>query len=335
MVQDNGLMDLSRRRFLKKSAIFGVGAGLDFSSIPHFGNSLIRIGIIGLDTSHAVAFTGLFNAENPKKEFEGFKVVSAFPYGSRKISSSMKRIPEYTQAVQRMGVRIANSIEELLEEIDVVLLETNDGTLHLEQTRKVFKANKPLFIDKPVAANYNEVKTIYSEAKDRGIPVFSSSSLRYQQKVNAVRNEKAIGKIIGCDTFSPAGIEPNHSDLFWYGIHGVEMLFTVMGPGCESVRRIYSHDADIVVGKWADGRIGTFRGMRTGVHEYGGTAFGTAGNLTLGSFDGYEALAMQIARFFRTHISPVDYTETLEIYAFMDAADKSKKQGGAEVLCLI
>lgn len=328
-------MDLTRRGFLKKSAIFGMGAGLDLSSIPHFGNASIRIGIIGLDTSHSVAFTKLFNAENPLKEFEGFKVVSAYPYGSRQISSSMKRIPEYTLAVKGMGVRIANSIEELLGEIDVVLLETNDGALHLEQARKVFKAHKPLFIDKPVAANYKDVKAIYSEARESGVPLFSASSLRYQQNVHAIRNENILGKIIGCDTFSPAEIEPGHSDLFWYGIHGVEMLFTVMGPGCESVKRIYSHDADIVVGKWADGRIGTFRGMRTGVHDYGGTAFGTRGNLTLGSFDGYEALAKQIASFFRSKVSPVDYKETLEIYAFMNAADKSKKQGGTEVLCLI
>lgn len=327
-------MDISRRGFLKKSAIFGVGAGLDLSSILAFTGPPIRIGIIGLDTSHAVAFTGLFNARKPKKDFEGFKVVSAFPFGSRNIPSSVKRIPEYTQAVRDMGVTIANSIDELLEEVDVVLLETNDGKLHLEQARKVFKANKPLFIDKPVAASYKDVKMIYAEAGEKGIPVFSSSALRYQQKVNAVRNEKAIGKIIGCDTFSPAGIEPGHSDLFWYGIHGVEMLFTVMGPGCKSVQRIYSPDADIVIGKWADGRIGTFRGTRTGIHDYGGTAFGTEGNLDLGSFDGYEGLAKQIARFFRTQISPVDYTETLEIYAFMHAADLSKQQGGAEVLCM-
>lgn len=327
--------DSSRRTFLKKSAIVGLGAGLDLSSALSFDNTEIRIGIIGLDTSHSIAFTKLFNANQPLEGFAGFKVVSAFPFGSKTISSSLERIPKYTKEIQEWGVSIADSIDELLGKVDVVLLETNDGTLHLEQARKVFKANKPLFIDKPVAAQYNEVKQIFVEANELGVPIFSASSLRYQQIVNSVRVENKIGKIIGCETFSPAEIEPLHSDLFWYGIHGVEMLFTVMGTGCKTVQRIYSPDVDVVIGKWADGRIGTFRGIRKGFHGYGGTAYGTEGNSYLGSFDGYEGLALNIAKFFRTKISPVNYKETLEIYAFMEAANESKRRGGSEVLVTI
>ncbi|WP_192350569.1 Gfo/Idh/MocA family protein [Algoriphagus sp. Y33] len=328
-------MHFSRRTFLKKSAVLGVGASINFSAALPFEENPIRIGIIGLDTSHAVAFTKLFNATTPKKEFEGFSVVSAYPFGSRDIPSSAERIPGYSEAVREWGVTIANSIEELLEEVDVVLLETNDGTMHLEQARKVFKAKKPVFIDKPVAARYDDVKKIYEEATDQGIPIFSASSLRYQSNVNAVRNEDKIGTVLGCDAFSPAETEPSHTDLFWYGIHGVEILFSIMGAGCKSVQRIASPEVDLVVGKWHDGRIGTFRGMRNGIHDYGGTAFGTEGNLNLGSFDGYEGLAKEIANFFRTKISPVDYKETLEIYAFMEAADLSKRKEGVEVLCRI
>jgi hypothetical protein len=172
---------------------------------------------------------------------------------------------------------------------------------------------------------------IYKEAEAAGVPMFSSSSLRYQKNVHAVRHENKIGKILACDAFSPATMEPSHPDLFWYGIHGVEILFTAMGPGCVSVTRFSTPDADVVVGTWKDGRIGTFRGMRSGKHDYGGTAFGTDGNLFFGQYEGYEPLAFQIADFFRTNKSPIDPQETLEIYAFMEAADESKRREGERV----
>jgi predicted dehydrogenase len=327
-------MKLNRRSFIKETA--SLGAALTLSSIPFSleadpKSSLIKIGIIGLDTSHSPAFTKLFNAENPRPELAGFKVVSAYPHGSRTIKSSFDRIPAYIDEVKGQGVEIADSIEAMLDKVDVVLLETNDGNPRLEQARKVFAAGKPFFIDKPVAASFKDTQTIYHEAQAAGVPIFSASSLRYMSNAQAVRYDKKIGNVVGCEAFSPAVLEPSHPDLFWYGIHGVEILFTVMGTGCETVTRFTSADTDVVVGQWKDGRIGTFRGTRAGKHEYGGTAFGTEGNLVLGQYEGYEPLAVQIAEFFKTKKSPVDAAETLEIYAFMEAADESKRRGGAKV----
>lgn len=327
-------MKLNRRRFVQSSVALGVATGLgtmpfNLSAKPK--ETTIKIGIIGLDTSHSPAFTKLFNAPNPKPELAGFQVVAAYPYGSRDIESSYKRIPEYTQQVQELGVRIVDSIEALLEAVDVVLLETNDGKPRLEQAREVIRAKKPFFIDKPVAANLADTLRIYQEARTAGVPIFSASSLRYLRNAQAVRNEGKIGKVLACDAFSPATLETGHTDLFWYGIHGVEILYTVMGPGCESVTRFSTADQEVVVGTWGDGRTGTFRGMRSGKHDYGGIAFGSEGNLVLGSYEGYEPLVLKIAEFFKTGKSPVEDAETLEIYAFMEAADDSKRKGGEKV----
>jgi predicted dehydrogenase len=324
----------TRRKFIKQSAMTGLALGLNSAPFAIQAQSLddkIRIGIIGLDTSHAPAFTKLFNSENPLPSLAGFKVVAALPQGSADIKSSVDRIPEYIKQVQQQGVEVVGSIKKLLSMVEVVLLETNDGRPHLDQAREVFKAGKPVFIDKPVAGSLKDAVAIFKEANERNIPMFSSSSLRYMKNVSAVGYENKIGQVLGADAFSPATLEPNHPDLFWYGIHGVEVLFTVMGIGCESVTRFQTPDADVVVGKWKDGRLGTFRGTRRGKHEYGGTAYGTDGNLTLGPFDGYEALAIKIAEFFKSKMAPVDARETLEIYAFMEAADESKRNGGAAV----
>lgn len=324
---------MKRREFVRQSMTAGAAFGLS-TSLPlnaMIQASPVKVGIVGLDTSHAPAFAKIFNSENPPPEFRGLKVVAAYPKGSADIESSASRIPKYTEEVRGYGVEISASIADMLKLVDVVLLETNDGRPRKEQAFEILKAKKPMFIDKPVAASLTDVVAIYDKARELKVPVFSTSSLRYLPAAQAVRYEDKIGKVLAADAFSPATLEPHHPDLFWYGIHGVEILFTVMGPGCETVSRYTTNNMDVVVGQWSDGRIGTFRGTREGKHEYGGTAFGTTGNLALGPFDGYEGLAKKIAAFFLTKQTPVDEKETLEVYAFMQAADESKARGGAKV----
>jgi predicted dehydrogenase len=291
----------------------------------------VRIGIIGLDTSHAVAFAKEFNGDDAPGELRGMRVVAAYPQGSADIESSVSRVPEYTLAVRGMGVAIVDSIDQLVAQVDAVLLESNDGRPHLEQALPVMKARKRMFIDKPVAGSLTDAVAIYLAAEHFQSPVFSSSSLRYVTAAQQAR-QGAVGDVIGCDAFSPCSLEPTHPDLYWYGIHGVELLFTVMGPGCQQVRRVAMPGTDVVLGTWQGGRVGTFRGIRPpAYHDYGGTVFGTTGTKYLGTFEGYRPLVLQIGEFFRTGEPPVTRDETLEIYAFMTAADESKQQDGAAV----
>ena len=290
----------------------------------------LRVGIIGLDTSHVPAFTKAFNKEPADPEMQNCRVVAAYPFGSRTIESSYERIPKYTADVKELGLEVVDSIDQLLGQVDCVLLETNDGKPHLEQALQVFRAGKPVFIDKPVASNLSEVVAIYRAAEHYGVPVFSSSSLRYTDGAQAIRGGK-IGRVLGCDAYSPCSTEPSHTDLFWYGIHGCESLFTCMGVGCQSVSHTSTKDFELAVGKWRDGRIGSFRGVRAGKRGYGGTAFGEDGVQQIGTYGGYRPLVVQIAKFFRTREAPVDPVETIELYAFMEAASVSKQRGGVPV----
>lgn len=299
-------------------------------SADAYAQDIKRIGVIGLDTSHSIAFTKLFNENPDDEELAGFRVVAAYPYGSRNIESSTRRIPGYIEDIKLLGVEIVDSIEELLERVDVVLLETNDGHPHLEQALKVFQAGKPVFIDKPIAASLVDAVKIFEAAARFQVPVFSSSSLRFMKHAQEIRNG-AIGNVLGAESYSPAELEPTHPDLFWYGVHGVETLFTLMGTGCQEVQRISTPDTDIVIGLWEGGRIGTFRGTRSGSSGYGGRAFGEEGIMDAGPYEGYRPLVVEIARFFRTGVAPVEAAETLEIFAFMAAADESKRQGGSRV----
>ena len=239
---------------------------------------IIKIGMIGLDTSHCLAFAKIFNDEKSVGHVPGFRVTVVYPKGSPDIPSSISRVPEYTIEIAKQGVKVVESLDELVEQVDAVLLETNDGRPHLEQVIPALKAGKPVFIDKPIAGSLTDTVAIFELSRHFKTPLFSSSSLRFASGAQALRNGK-IGEITGCDAYSPCSLEATHPDLFWYGIHGVETLFTVMGAGCESVSRTATADFDLVAGQWKGGRIGTFRGIRKGGSGYGGTAFGTKSRL--------------------------------------------------------
>lgn len=304
--------------------------GVASAANPTPETKTMRIGIIGLDTSHAVAFTKLLNAETPPPALSGCRVVAAYPRGSADIESSVSRIPGYTEDVKKLGVEIVDSIDALIERVDAVLLETNDGRPHLEQVLPVLRAHKPVFVDKPIAASLEDGIAIQEAARHYHTPLFSASSLRFLGQAREVRRGE-YGTVVGCDTYSPCSLEPTHPDLYWYGIHGVEALFAVMGPGCRTVSRVSTPDFEFVTGVWEEGRIGTFRGLRAGARGYGGVAYTEKNVVPLGPYPGYQPLVESIVHFFKTGEPPVTSEETLAIYAFMSAADESKRLGGASV----
>jgi len=296
-----------RRRFMRDAGMAGMAIGLtSWSSAANASTTMMdsgRIGIIGLDTSHSIAFTKALNTGNPPDKYRGFRIVAAYPNGSADIESSTKRIPGYIEDVKKMGVEIVDSIADLLKKVDFVLLETNDGRPHLQQALEVMKAGKPLFIDKPVAGTLTDAIALYSLSEKLKVPFFSSSSLRYMESAQEAASGK-VGKILGADCFSPA---------------------------TQSLTRTQTEGTDVAVGVWEDGRIGTFRGTRTGKHEYGGTAYGEKGPITLGPYKGYDNLLDRIIAFFKTGNLPITPKETLEIYTFMEAADESKRKGGKSI----
>ena len=294
---------------------------------------LIRIGIIGCDTSHVPAFTGLFNDPKNEGDLAGFKVVAAFPGGSNDIKDSYGRVEGFTKQIkEKWGVEIVGSIDELVSKVDVVLLESVDGRPHLAQATPVLKAKKKVFIDKPIAGSLADTLKLFALSKETGTPLFSSSSLRFYPNFRNLKKETKAGNILGCLVYAPCSLEEHHPDLFWYGIHGVETLYTIMGTGCKTVARTYTKDTDVVTGTWEDGRVATFRGIRGGKSGYGAMVFGDKGITPVESGGGtYKPLVVEIAKFFRTGVAPVAAEETIEMFAFMEAADESKRQGGAPV----
>ena len=291
----------------------------------------LRLGLIGLDTSHVIAFTSRFNEPDNPNYVPGGRVIAAFKGGSEDIQSSHTRVEGYTKTlVEKYGVKIYDDIKQLCENVDAILLTSLDGRPHLSQIRPVIEAKIPVFVDKPVAGTLKDAVEIYRLAQEAKVPCFSSSSLRWYPGVVDVAKAN-VGQLISALSYGPAPSEPHHPDLFWYGIHPTEALFTVMGSGCQTVTRTSTDDTVVVTGVWKGGKVGTLHGLAKGRFGYKVTAFGTEAIAEQNRGGDYTPMLREIIKFFKTGKPPVSSETTLEIYAFMEAADESKRRGGVPV----
>jgi hypothetical protein len=287
----------------------------------------LRLGIVGTDTSHVIGFATAYNDPSSPDHVPGARIVAAFRGGSQDIPASRDRIDGFTRQLQeKFGVEIVASIAELCRRVDGVLLTSNDGRIHLTQAREIIAARKPLFIDKPLASTLEDAREIARLAKAAGVPWFSTSTLRY-----AVTGLKAAD-LSGVEVWGPGPLEEHHHlDLSWYAIHEAEMLFTLLGTGCEEVTRVESADASVVACRWKDGRIGTMRALRP-YSDYGAILFRKTEKNQTSETRAIRATTVELdrdlVRFFTSGIPPVPNEDTLELIAFLDAAQRSKEAGG-------
>ncbi len=289
----------------------------------------LRAGMVGLDTSHVTGFVSIFNGAKDG-ELTELKIVAGYP-GGTDFPPSKDRVAKFTETLRGKGVEIVDTIPALLDKVDVVLLESVDGRIHLQEAREIFQSGKPVFIDKPLAGSLADAIAIAELAKQHHVPWFTSSSIRFAPELRKALGNAEVGDIIGASTWGPCSYQEGTPDMFFYGIHGIEALFTLMGRGCETVTRTKGPANDQVTGVWQGGRIGTYRGLVKGKEEFGAVTFGTKGIITSGKETGYEPLCREIVKFFKSGTPPVSAEESIEIFTFMEAADESQRQGGKPV----
>ena len=296
---------------------------------PRWATRDLRAGIIGTDTSHVPQFTKIFHSHPEWR----VRIVAAFKGGSPDLPLSAKRVEGFARTIQQEhGVELVESIDALLAKVDVVLLTSVDGRPHLAQVTPVFKAGKRVFIDKPLAASLVDVHRIVRLSKDTGTPFFSASSVRFHSEIPGMRENAGAGEVQKVQASYLLNKLEFHPDLFYYGIHGVEALYAVMGRGCVGVSRKIEHDRDVSTCTWKDGRVGVYYGMLAADPKQPLlTVSGTGGTTTTSRMGGSEELVRTIAEFFHTGRSPVDVAETVEVFEFMTAAELSKERNGAEV----
>jgi len=208
------------------------------------------------------------------------------------------------------------------------MLESVDGRPHLEQAKPVIKARRPLYIDKPMAGSLKDALEIFpsGEASRRAGVQCLVTPLRQD---DSGRPARFHWQSPACGNLQPLSPGKNPSRPFLVRHSRRRIAFHRDGHGLR--QRQARHDqrrTDRGHRNWKGGRLGVYRENPKG---YDGTAKGEKGESTVGTYDGYHPLVAEAVKFFRTGIAPVPPEETIEILAFMEAADESKRQGGAEV----
>ncbi|WZO99016.1 Gfo/Idh/MocA family oxidoreductase [Isosphaeraceae bacterium EP7] len=294
---------------------------------------MIRLGMIDFDTSHVVEFTKRINHIDIAEDqwVEGAKVVAGVPGVSLIMP---ERVPGYTAAMKKYGIEILDDPAQLFGKIDAVMIEANDGSVHRERAMPFIERGIPVFVDKPFACSVDDARTMLRAAMEKHVPLMSCSSLRYAAGLADARAGKGpAGDLLGAFTYGPAPLHPRNPGLFHYGIHPVELLFTLMGTGCTKVNCTFTEGAEVATGVWSDGRVAGIRGIRAGKQDYGFTMFGAKGVVTQGidTKYGYRDMLKAVITMFETKESPIDPRETLEIVAFIEAAKASADAGGASI----
>ena len=299
-------------------------------------NTPLKLGIIGLDTSHVLVFSDTFNNPASKQALKGARVTVAWPGGSPDIESSISRVPGYTAELRdKFGVTIVDSPEAVAQACDAILLTSLDGRTHPGQFARIAPFGKPVFMDKPFAVSTADARQMFATAQKHGVRLFSSSSLRFTEALVKVVTPATKAQVVGADFCGAAAHEKTNPGLFWYGIHAVEMLYTTMGRGCRSVCCVSNANHDLATGVWADGRIGTVRGTRTGNYEMHGIVHfeknSVPVNIQTQVKPFYASLTEAFLAFFQGGATPIDPEETIEIIRFNEAANESSAHGGKEV----
>ncbi|MEF3306969.1 Gfo/Idh/MocA family protein [Paenibacillus sp. GYB003] len=295
-------------------------------------SNALKIGIIGLDTSHVTAFTQLLNDSAHTYHVPGGKVVVAYPGGSPDFELSISRVQGFTDKLRdEYGVQIVDSVEQVAQQSDAILLESVDGRVHLEQFAKIAPYGKPVFIDKPLAVTSEHAKQIAELAAKHGVAVMSTSALRFAEGLTEVLASGEKGAIIGADAYGPMAIQPTQPGYFWYGIHSVEMVFAVLGKDCVDVTVTTNDDHDVIVGRWADGRIATVRGNRKGNNSFGAVVHREKGSQFVDVYSHpkpyYASLLERIVPMFKGEGAAIDFAETIAVIRFIEAANESRING--------
>ena len=292
----------------------------------------LKIGMVGLDTSHCEAFAKILHDESYEYHLPGARIVGVYPGGSAQFTKSRERVQGFTDTLQKgYGATRYDDLATLAAAVDAIFLESVDGRQHAEQFAQL-AVGKPIFIDKPLTTSTADARALIAKAQATGTPVMSCSSLRYASGIADLVG--AEEKVLTAEAFGPAVLLDDFPGLFWYGIHSAEVLNLLMGTGCQQVQCVERAEQDMVIGDWGDGRVGILRGTRAGAGQFGcvvHTDKTVKASIAQATPPYYYLMLQAVLPFFHSGHSPIALADTYEIVAFLEAAEQSRAHGGTPV----
>lgn len=291
----------------------------------------IKIGMVGLDTSHSVAFTRCLQAPDcaPEQHVSGARVVACMRFETP--FQGKEGLDDRQKQLEGWGVKVTESFEEAVADCDAIMLEINDPAYHVEYFQKCTELGKPIFLDKPMADNIANARLIAKMAKDAGLRVFSASSLRFIPALAQAIEEVGEPKYVS--TYGPLGKAPAGSSIVWYGVHAFEMLERAMGLGAKSVFARKDSVGVVAIVDYEEGKRGVVE-LTEGAGSYGGSvrSENKAVPFSADNAPFYTLELVEVVKFFAGAESPVTLEDALEVTAMLDAAERSVNSGKTEAV---
>lgn len=288
----------------------------------------VNIGMIGTDSSHTVAFTRILNNQAHPFHVAGGKITRVVRYWSDDFALSCSREERFSTQLSNDFQLPFAELSQIGEHCDAFMLEAADGRKHLELFKQLIAWSKPIFIDKPLAIGYEAASEIIQLAKRHNIPIMSSSALRYshvlQEQLSSIDKQQIKKVTVKC----PLIIEPTQSRYYWYGIHGVEMLYSILGSGCTDIHAAITEYADILTGIWGDGTIGELICVHDTAQPFEVIVHTEEDEILISLSDEahqipyYASMLEEVISFFTHKTSPIAYDEMLEVIWFIDKAEQ-------------
>ena len=284
---------------------------------------MFRIGILGSENSHAMAFSRMFNGidENFKGEFDDITVVGTFGTDD----ASNKAI------VEQAGVQfIADKPEDLLGRVDAVMVTARDGKYHAEYARPFIEAGLPAFIDKPFTRDPAEALALVKLAKEKNIPLCGGSSLKVCMETERLAAYAANNRdtILTGSVYAPVNMVNEYGDFWFYADHLAEISLAVFGWDPKWVQAVGRNDKGVtaLVG-YENYNISNH--FCEGMYQYGGTVVTKGGIHTqmISLDDAYANECRVYARMLRTGKMHGTYEQLIQPVYYMEALFRSMQTG--------
>lgn len=289
----------------------------------------LRLGCVGIDSSHLPEFTRRIRALHQTGQTRCLVTAFFDPGGHQMPAEQVARWRSETLA---MGVEPVDSHEALLERVEGVLVLAVSGRVHLRLSLPSLRRGLPTYVDKPLTCNLGEALELLSAARAGNARCYSASSLRFAREV-ADLDRSALGELAAIDAYGPGELNPDMPGLFFYGVHTIEMVDAIWGPGVKRVSAVSSADRDLLDLDYHDGRYARLRLERRGCYDFGATVHGTRGiaSFKVDFADVYNRLVAGMCRFFEGGPSPAALRDIVENVAVMEAGNASMARDGAWV----
>ena len=293
---------------------------------------MVTIGLLGSDNSHADRFAELLNlVEHPHYNAAADACVSAI-WGED--AARTAQVAEQNQ--------IATIVDEpaaMLDIVDAVICVTRHGGLHLDLVRPFITAGIPTFIDKPLAIEPDDARTIVALATQFGAPFSSFSTVQFSAAAQEfLATTQQLGGIRMGSYSGPATRRNPYGGLLFYAIHSIELMLAAQGPGVQWVQAMEGPGVDehengnvVATCAWADGQMGILELAVDAKYAFRATALGRSGNhsVTLDISDCYRQGLVQILAVLRgapSPVAPVAMIEAIQIGAALELSLKEERR---------